>query len=358
MSDDFRQIFGQFKVRDKFGTIEPLSMGHINDSFIINAESGKSYFLQKINTNVFAEPEKLRYNYMKMQSNLPASYKGHDQYTFPEIYRTINDSAILEDNKKQNWKLTDFVRDTITIDFIRTEDEAFEAAKAYGFFDKQLAKLNTSAFYKTLHGYHTLNLRVRALKASIKRDVKKRRNIAGEEINNIINLQYITDAFNQILKNKEFVTRITHSDAKPSNILFDKKTMKARAVIDLDTVMPDSLIFDFGDMVRSFTSPEPEDSTNLNGVLLREEIFKALTQGFLAEVSSFVTEKELKHFLLGAKVIIYMQAIRFLTDFLNGDTYYKTKYDDHNLDRTRNQLKLLESLIDKEVKLEKSIIKF
>ena len=152
--------------------------------------------------------------------------------------------------------------------------------------------------------------------------------------------------------------RVVHNDAKISNVLFRNGTKKGICVIDLDTVMTGTLLTDFGDMVRSFTSSGEEDQVDPGSFICREDLFEGLASGYIEGVGSFINEVERSNMLLGAKAVIYMQTVRFLTDYLNGDVYYKTAHPKHNLDRTRNQLGLLESLLEKEALLQEILDRF
>ncbi len=357
MQNKIQEIFYCFFTADIYIKHEALKKGHINDSYVVTGESGKRYLMQKVNEKVFKDRNKLSFNLQLLDERLRPQFNEHPQYKFPAIYNSISNQRIYSKRKGYSWRLYDFIEDSVTFDLPETSEVAYEGARALGDFQSRLNEYNPVMFYTTIMSFRNLNMRVRALKSSIRRDVSKRRIAVNDLINLAIKYNTISEDNHKLIQSRSIKKRITHNDPKLNNVLFDKNTTRAVAVVDYDTIMQGNVIFDFGDIVRSFTTTVEEDSDQYDIIEVREEIFEAIINGYIAPVNDQLTSQEKNNLLQGAKSIIYMQAIRFLTDYLNGDIYYKTDYDEHNQVRCRNQFALLESLIGKEEKLNKIINK-
>lgn len=349
--ENTREIFEQFHTGCAFKSHEDLQGGKINHSFIIRTEAGKKFLLRKINPGVFKDPIKLSHNYNILDLYLKKDIREKTDYLFPEIYYSQKFFPFHEEGEGINWCLMEYFDNTSPPELPINQENAYKAARAYGVFQTHLLSLPLDALYTPIMNFRNLHMRVRSLKSSIKRNIKGRREKANPEINDIISLEDINNVNYKLIKSGKLKKVAAHNDPKPDNVLFDKETEKVKAVIDFDTIMQGYLIYDFGDMVRSFCSPVSEGSTDLEKVEIDSEIFASIAEGYLGELNDKLTVTDKQYLSQGAKVIIYMQAIRFLTDYLNGDIYYKTNYNDHNLDRCRNQLKLLENYIGKEKKL-------
>jgi thiamine kinase-like enzyme len=255
------------------------------------------------------------------------------------------------DEKKDYWRVFQYLENTQTIDKVTDPLQAREAAKAFGNFLKRLDQLNPRQVYETIENFHNYRSRIQKIKAAAEKDAFARKQNCREELELIENRFHYIDSFYA----QSLPIRVIHSDAKIDNILFDKKLEKAVCVIDLDIAMPGSILYDYGDMVRSYTNRMKEDSPDLSLVNIDQEVFYQLTKGFLEETSTLISDSELKHLILGPKMIILIQAIRNLTDYLMGDVYYKIQYESHNLIRARNQLTLLNSL-EKDEKIYQNMI--
>jgi len=265
---------------------------------------------------------------------IPAS---HDEYWY-------------QDEQHDYWRCFHFIDHSITLERVENGRQAQEAAKAFGNFMVALSGFEPSALHITIQDFHNIGKRLNDLDEAVYSDRLSRRSRATDEIKKVAEMKNIASEFLSV--RADLPIRVTHNDTKINNVLFDANTGKGLCVIDLDTVMPGTLLSDFGDMVRTFTSPSEEDEKDLSKVFFRPEIFIALSQGFLEETVHILSQVEKNNLILGGKIMIYMQAIRFLTDFLAGDLYYKTDYPEHNLVRTRNQLKLLNSFLKHERKAE------
>ena len=354
--ENIRKIFDQFQTGCAFKSVEELRGGKINHAFIIQTAEGKSFLLRKINPGVFKDPIKLSHNYNILDLYIKNDIREKTTLAFPEIYYARKFFPFFEDEKGINWCLLEYFENTHTFELPVSPEVAYEAARAYGIFQSHLLSITLDAFYTPIMNFRHLHMRVRSLKSSLKRNLKKRREKANAEINRIISLEEINTENYKLIKSGKLKKVVAHNDPKPDNILFDTKSRKVKAVVDFDTIMQGYLIYDFGDMVRSFCNSVTEESTELDKVEINSDVFKSITDGYIGTLKEKLSKADKYNLSHGIKVIIYMQAIRFLTDYLNGDIYYKTDYAGQNLNRCRNQLKLLDNYINREKDL-KSILK-
>lgn len=341
----FKLPFGDFQ-----GSL--LGEGLINDTYLISsakAPEKEKFVLQKINKIVFTEPDKVMSNLIKINEHLEK--KGSDCL---QLIETHNDRLFVIDENYDYWRVTKYLENTRTLFEADDPVIAYEAAKSYGKFLNDIHDLNTSEIYETIPGFHNYTNRISKINESIKTDDFKRLRFCRKEKEAIIDKQKYIILFYKL----KLPIRVIHSDTKITNILFDSDSFKGRLVIDLDISMPGSILYDFGDMVRSFTNTLQEDDPDLSSVDVKFDIFEQLTRGFLESTKPFIEDKEINNLLLGAKLVVLIQAIRNLTDYLLGDVYYKINYEEHNLHRAQNQLKLLEMLEYHEDKLQKMIDKY
>jgi len=230
---------------------------------------------------------------------------------------------------------------------ISGEKEAFEAARQFGRFTHLLKDFDISKLEYTLTDFHNLKLRFDQFKTAYQNANKERLDKAFEEIKEVYEYYYILQTYNQLIENNEIPLRVIHHDTKISNVLFDDK-QNGLCVIDLDTIMPGYYLSDVGDMMRTYLSPANEEEADLSKIYIRENIFSAIYKGYMSEMGDVLSEAEKRNFIFSGKMMIYMQAIRFLTDFLNNDVYYGTGYPGHNLARAKNQFKLLSEYVKTE----------
>ena len=328
---------------DKIST-ETLKSGHINDTYKITitpADGEKAaYILQQINTHVFPEPHKIMENIETVAAHLTA--KGYPKPILTCL--KTKKGAYFPPNTEggATWRMIPFIDNTFSILKVENENQAHEAAKAFGEYLRYLNDLPISKIHTIIPNFHNARFRVKQFKEAFKKNnlihVERFENARNE----LIFIEKYIKYYSQVLKN--IPQRITHNDTKISNILFDKTTKKAACIIDLDTLQPETVLSDFGDMVRTYTSPYGEEETDFSKIEMRFPYFEALLNGFLSEMGDVLTIEEKQNLLFGAKRTIFVQALRFLTDYLNNDTYYKTSYPEHNLMRTRNQIALLQSI--------------
>jgi Ser/Thr protein kinase RdoA (MazF antagonist) len=240
-----------------------------------------------------------------------------------------------------------FVPNSHTINVVQSPAQAYEAAKQFGKFTKLLSGFDSTQLKITIPDFHNLSLRYQQFEHSLKHGNIQRIKEADTSINTIKQYAYIVDEFEKIKSDPEFKQRVTHHDTKISNVLFDDNN-KGLCVIDLDTVMPGYFISDVGDMLRTYLSHVSEEEKDFSKIEIREDFFKAIVEGYSSGMKNELSETEKKYFVYAGKFMIYMQALRFLSDYINNDVYYSTKYTDHNFVRANNQLVLLEKLIEKE----------
>jgi Ser/Thr protein kinase RdoA (MazF antagonist) len=331
--------------------VEPIVNGLINATWRIN-NSHHSYILQKVNHHIFKSPESIASNVRMVADYLS---KHHPGYFFVSPIQTRNGAEMMHIPNRGYFRLIPFVKDSHTINTVEKPQQAFEAAKKFGEFTRLLAGFPVEKLKITLPDFHNLTLRYQQFLQALETGNKTRLNVSKEYIQFIKEHKNIVDIYESILQNPSFKLRVTHHDTKISNVLFDAEN-KGLCVIDLDTLMPGYFISDVGDMVRTYLSPVNEEEKDFSKICIREEYFKSIWDGYMSEMKNELNDEERRHFIYAGKFMIYMQAIRFLTDHLNNDTYYGAKYEGQNFVRAGNQITLLKKLIEKENVL-KSLIK-
>lgn len=330
--------------------IEPIHNGLINSTWRIN-NSHQSYILQKVNHQVFKNPEAIAANLRLIADYL---LKHNPSYLFAAPIKTKTNDEMKHVNGSGYFRLIPFIENSHTINTVEKTQEAFEAAMKFGEFTKLLSGFPVEKLQITLPDFHNLSLRYQQFSDALKTGNKIRLLQSKEYIQFIKDNKNIVDTYENILHNASFRLRVTHHDTKISNVLFDNDN-KGMCVIDLDTVMPGYFISDVGDMMRTYLSPANEEEKDFSKIKIREEYFKSIWDGYMSEMKNELNHEERRHFIYAGKFMIYMQAIRFLTDHLNNDTYYGAKYEGHNFIRAGNQIVLLQRLIEKENLLKKLI---
>jgi aminoglycoside phosphotransferase (APT) family kinase protein len=342
----------QFQIRGEFSGVTPYGSGHINDTYCaVFRQAGVPVrsILQRINRNIFKNPAALMQNIQRVTSHLAAQVAGE-----PDCKRRVltlvsarNGRAWLVDAEGNYWRAYRFIESARAYDAVETTDQAFQAAKAFGRFQKLLVGLPAPRLHDTIPDFHHTPKRFAALEQAIVLDVAGRAILAKQEIEFALAHKSITS----VLLDANLPERVTHNDTKFNNVLLDDATGEGICVIDLDTVMPGLALYDFGDMVRTTTSPAMEDERDLSRVTMQFPMFEALVRGYLASTGGFLTKAEKQHLGFAGKLIAFEQGIRFLADHLAGDMYYKVHRDGHNLDRCRTQFKLVESIERQEEKM-------
>ena len=358
-----KKALSHFLTKGEMMEITPFGSGHIHDTYLVTLKDGESQprlILQKVNHQVFTRTALVCEN-IKIVSDHIRQKLG--EMKVPDIDRRcmqiIPDKErkpYFQDSEGIFWRIFTFIEETEAINEVANTTQAYEAARAIGEFQLYLSDLDAESIGESIPRFHHIGWRYENLEKAILEDFAGRVKEAQEEIVFARKAGTIKTEMLDLLARKVLPIRVVHNDTKINNVLFDRKTGKAICVIDLDTVMPGSVIYDFGDMVRTFTSPAAEDETDLSRVFVRLEIYQALVEGYLAGAGSFITSTERKNLVLGAKVITLIMGIRFLTDYLNGDIYYKIHYPKQNLNRCRNQFQLLKDILEKENEMSKMIL--
>jgi len=319
---------------DPSAIVKPIGNGHINKTFKVETVS-RSYILQRINKNVFVEPEVIARNLELARLHLLTK---HPDYLFIAPLQDL-----VYDDEGYPWRLYPYIENTYTIDEAQNIDQAFEAAKTFGKFGKLMRGCDLPEFKPTIKRFHDLSLRYNQLLTALQSASETTKAIAAKEIEDAIKFKTIVDRYESVIASNTLVPGIFHNDTKINNVLFDGYTHKAIAVIDLDTVMEGYFIYDVGDLLRTLVSPVSEEEKDLNKIVVRNEFYDAVIEGYLSEMND--VDRSLASF--AGHMMTYIMAIRFLADFLRGNTYYHVTYADQNLVRARNQLHLLKLLSQK-----------
>lgn len=368
--DELIKIAKNFNINGEPIKIEKCNSGHINKTYAVTYKTKeneeKKYILQYVNTNVFPNLPELMTNIKKITKymNEKALEKGEniDRLTLKMI-DTLDDNPNSIYN--QNWRMEEFIDNTKTYLTTESTEILTEAGKAAGKFQKHLDGFPAEELYETIPKFHYTPNRVNQLKEALSNEENKtkrseRFKIAKEAIGFLTNENRInkTNIITNKLQSKEIPLRVTHNDTKLSNILFDKDTNKAVCLIDLDTVMPGALVYDFGEGLRTGITTAKEDEQDVSKIYADINRFEAFTKGFLSEVKDIITEEEIKLLPLGLWMMTYENAIRFLADYLNGDVYFSVDKDieNHNLIRAKTQMELLKQIEEKEDEM-KGVIK-
>jgi len=352
------KILTNYDIEGTLIEVKENNSGNINNTYVASfkKEDGtiKKYLIQKINTTVFTEPHKLMKNIDGVTSYLKKQLAKEFDTTHQvlEVVKTKNNKLLCyvnEAGERDYFRIYEYIENAVTYDYSTDKDIVFNTGKAFGNFQKLLRNYPMSKLEETIKDFHNTDKRYKKLIEDIKIDSEGRTLEVAKEIVSIIMREEICSLITEQLGTQEVPYRVTHNDTKVNNVMMNKDTGDFQAVIDLDTVMPGSLLFDYGDGIRSTASNAKEDETDLRKVSINLELFEAYTDGYLSEMAPYMTYEELSLMGESIRVITLELAIRFLNDYINGDTYFKTNYEKHNLDRARNQLALV---LDIESKLE------
>ncbi len=346
---DLLNLAARFILSGKPRSCEPYGTGYIHGTYLLESGEGdrtSRYILQRLNTRVFKKPESVQDNIRRILDYLGKYPAGEHGFHDLEMVQTVNGKNLHIDRAGGYWRCFVFVEDTIALERVENPEQAFEGGRSYGIFGARLRGYDPRRLHVTIPRFMDMEWRQKQLEYAELTHPGDKLKQAQPELKRIRELSRIPAQYIKI--RQALPDRVAHNDTKISNILFDKRTGKGKCIIDLDTVMTGTLLTDFGDMVRSFTASGKEDEIGPGTYECREDVFRGLADGFADVVSSFISPVEKSNLLLGAKAVIFMQAARFLTDYLQGDTYYPTSYPEHNLHRTRNQLGLLDSVLGKQ----------
>ncbi|MCO5067790.1 MAG: aminoglycoside phosphotransferase family protein [Kiritimatiellae bacterium] len=346
-------VLRQYEMRSSLLDAVPYGSGHINDTLALSVDQAGSplrYILQRINGQIFRDPPAVMENITRVTRHIAKQWEGHPDATRRTltIVPTLEGAAFARDERGDCWRLYLFIEDARTYDIIDSPARAQAAAQAFGFFMRQLATLPAAELHETIPNFHNTPARLAALKRAIQEDRSGRAASARAEIEFLLSREEDAHRLLGLHHAGRLPLRVTHNDCKLNNVMIDDATGEGICVIDLDTVMPGLALYDFGDMVRTATSPAAEDEKELSRVQMQLPMFEALLTGFLAGAGSMLTSEEVAQLPFAGKVITMETGIRFLTDYLDGDPYFRIARPEHNLDRCRTQCRLVQSIEEQE----------
>lgn len=322
-------------------TVAVIGDGLINNTYKVTCELKTNFLLQKINTQVFKNPEQVQHNCTYLSTYAEMEFTG---IRIPYIREFAKEQSLYKDKNGDFWRAFEFVEDGYSISIAQNPQQAKATAICFAKFSAAFDDMNVDQLFETIPNFHNLNYRYQQFEDALQSNVAERKAKAHVITEDLISRNKYKKMYDEIANYADFPQRVVHHDAKISNVLFSKKTGKVICPVDLDTTMPGYFFSDPGDLIRSMACSADENSIDFKNLHIRKEYYQAITDGYYAVMEKSFTTAEKKHFHCSGLLIIYMQALRFITDYLNGDIYYKTKYAEHNFDRAMNQLCLLKSL--------------
>jgi Ser/Thr protein kinase RdoA (MazF antagonist) len=354
--DRVRAAACQFEIKGEFLAAQPYGSGHINDTYRVTFKNGGEpacHIVQRINHHIFKRPEALMENIQRVTAHLATQVQDEPDRSRRalRLIPTRDGKPWHVDQDGNHWRAYHYISQARTYDTVENVDQAFQAAKAFGRFQQMLAGLPAPRLHDTIPDFHNTPKRFKALLAAIESHAAGRAILAKPEIQFALAHESIV---NELL-DAHLPERVIHNDTKFNNVMLDDATGEGICVIDLDTVMPGLAPYDFGDMVRTTTSPADEDERDLTKVQMQFPMFEALVRGYLSSASGFLTAGEKRVLALSGKLITFEIGIRFLTDYLAGDTYFKVHREGHNLDRCRTQFRLVELIEQQEEQMSRLV---
>ena len=331
------QVLQQFCLDGTPVSCEPLGNGHINRTFRVMCSSGKAYTLQRINRVAFHHPEELIENIDAVSRFIARKNIGLETI---RLCPARDGRKFTVDAQGEYWRAYDFISGGLSLEAPRDRNDFYQAAVAFGKFQQALADFPAATLHETIPHFHDTEDRLRQLRASVEADACGRAREAGPELDFIFSREQELGTLCRMQRSGALPLRVTHNDTKLNNVLLDEQTGRARCVLDLDTVMPGSSLYDFGDSIRFGAATAAEDERDLSKMELSLERFRAFTRGYIRACPN-LTQKEVELLPLGAKVMTMECGVRFLTDYLDGDHYFAVHRDGQNRDRARTQFKLV-----------------
>ncbi|MGI6732220.1 MAG: phosphotransferase enzyme family protein [Anaerovoracaceae bacterium] len=332
----------------EFAGFLPYGCGHINDTYAIYFQEPdgdvKRYFLQRINTNVFQKPDELMENIVGVTSFMRDAILqrgGNTERETINVIKTASGKDYYVDDNSLHWRCYTFIENTLTLQVASGPDDMYEAARVFGKFQSLLSAYPAEKLHDTIPDFHNTKVRFNTFLEVLEKDALNRAKDVQPEVDFVLSRKDEMGILVDLAEEGKLPIRVTHNDTKLNNVLLDKDTRKGLCAVDLDTVMPGLSLYDFGDAIRFGANPAAEDEIDLSKVWMEETLFDAYTKGYLEEAGEALTEKEVEMLPMGAKLLTLECGMRFLTDYLQGDTYFKIHREHHNLDRCRTQFKLV-----------------
>jgi len=361
---DLSWLGDQFVIDGDFISAVPYGSGHINETFAASYGTAdgrrrRRYIHQRINHEVFRDPAALMRNVARVtrhiRAKLEAEAAGEIDRRVLTLVPTRDGADYLVDEDGGYWRTYLFIERAATFDVVEAPEQAREVARAFGEFQKQLTDLEPPSLVDTIPGFHDTPRRLEAFRSAVRDDVARRVAGADEEIRRLESFAPLADTVLSLVRQGLVPLRVAHNDTKINNVMIDDVTGKAVCVIDLDTVMPGLALDDFGDLVRTSVCFAKEDDRDLSKVRVELPLFEGLAQGYIEATRELLTEAEIDSLVLAGKLMTYECALRFLTDHLQGDTYFRVHHEGHNLDRARVQIALLDSLVAHESEMRRIV---
>jgi thiamine kinase-like enzyme len=338
-------IVHNFQLEEKIIGIEPFGGGHINDTFILRPppDDGLKFILQKINTYVFRNAVGLMSNISIVTEHIREKLKekGHNNLDKRSLrlMKTIDGSSYFLDDENQYWRIFNFIEDHKVYDVAPNHEIAFEGARMFGQFINELSDLNPNGIVDTIPRFHDINFRMENFEIAVKKDHLSRVGQLGPEIKYVRSRYEIMSTILRLGRDGLITPRIVHNDTKINNVLFDREN-KGLCVVDLDTIMPGYVHYDFGDGIRTCANTGQEDDEDLSNIEYDLQMFEAFSGGFIESVHPILNEQEIRSLAYAALLFPFIMGLRFLTDYISGDVYYKVSHPEHNIVRARAQFKL------------------
>ncbi|MEI7490529.1 MAG: aminoglycoside phosphotransferase family protein [Bacteroidota bacterium] len=356
---DILQIANEFSIQGKPSGFTRIDSGHINDSYRIRVSPGGSpeYMLQKINHRIFTDVPALTHNILKVTKHISEQVRAREAgIPFVEItlVPTRNNTFFHHDMEGNFWRMFNFIDGSRSFDQVPGPELAYEGGRAFGLFFKLTMGMDISGLAETLKDFHNIETRLEAFRSICAKNPCNRVDEAASEIRFIEERAEEMHSILRLGRSGQIPIRVTHNDTKFNNILFNSQN-KAICIVDLDTVMPGYILYDFGDAIRTGANSGAEDEADLRKVFIDMDLFSAYSKGFLEYAGEILTKAEKSHLAFSARFMTFIIGLRFLTDFLDGDNYFKTRFPAHNLQRARAQFKLVQSMEENSSAMEKII---
>ncbi len=340
----FREILMAFGLSADACGIVPFGTGHIHTTYRVYAHrnENEAWILQKINTAVFEQPESIMRNWQKAVEALKAA---GEEGLLVQYKPTTAGNPLFYDRDGNCWRLMPFVENSIAHESFDTIGQIAAAATAFGRLGRMLSACSPAGFEETIPGFFDIRSRYMQYLNAIQTAEKYRLQQAEKLIIGLKEFSSIINQYDQLCSDNHIPMRIVHGDCKPSNVLFDRHSKQLKAIADPDTLMPGYFFYDLGDMVRSMACTSAEDEPDAGKVVFRKDFYKAITAAYLKGIGEILSQAELALIPYAGAYMLYMQALRFITDYLQNDVYYPVKYETHNLVRARNQILLLQEMV-------------
>ncbi len=354
-------ISSQFKIDGEVTSVHPFGNGHINDTYLIETagDDTANYVLQRKNHLIFKDVPAMMENIDRVCKHIEKKLREAndpkvEKKTIRQI-RTKDGKLYFKDEDGNFWTVSNFVENSKSVEMIEKPEMAEIAGIAFGRFQKQLADLPGGPLSETIKDFHNIYFRINNFEKAKAADPKGRLATVKTEVEEIESRMEKMKTLQDLADSGKLPIRVTHNDTKINNVLFDKDTDEILAVIDLDTVMPGLVHFDFGDAMRTAANTAEEDETDFSKVKFNKEVFRYFAKGFLSETKDTLAPLEVNLLPHSCQFMAYIMALRFLTDYIDGDTYYKIKHPEHNIERARNQIKLVQEMEKAEKEMQQII---